>query len=260
MTAKLTGLRVWVTRPASSAAASVQMWQRAGADAVAVSLVRFSPRPLSSGDARRLTALPRPWTVVLTSQNAVRFLADAVASHPELAAAWKTAVAYAVGETTASRARALGVTVAGIAPRATGEDLASMLRSRLTPGQNVVLPGSDRQRPQVRDALVAAGIDVTSLVVYHTLPVSSLERTLAAELTSAPGPVIVLYSPSAVHALREILAADGPPADQVRTAVVGPTTAEAARSAGLQVVASPERPGEASLVESVIAWWRGRPS
>jgi uroporphyrinogen-III synthase len=259
MTPPLAGLRVWITRPQPAAARSVEAWRKAGAVAVAVPTVVLAGAALAEEARHALQEQGRePWTIVLTSANAAEYLLAALEEDPALTARVRAWPAHAVGEATAARARALGLRVVGVSPRATGADLAADLRERGPARGRILLPGSDVRRPDVETALRRAGAEVLACTVYTNEPVSELPAEPARALARGDVDLIALYSPSA---LRGFLAAAArivdDPAGRCPVAVLGPTTREAARTARCRVVAEPVAPGEAALLEAAARWWAG---
>jgi uroporphyrinogen-III synthase len=96
--------------------------------------------------------------------------------------------------------------------------------------RRVLLPVSDRAGDTVARGLESSGARVDTVVAYSTVLTTrsdALERELAQGVAA-----VALASPSAVTAF---CAAAGRSGQAVPVAVMGPTTAEAARGAGLMV-------------------------
>lgn len=110
-------------------------------------------------------------------------------------------------------------------------------------GRRVLLPVSDRAFRTVEIGLAALGARVDRIPAYRTVASASRHRLLR-ELRKGIG-AVAFASPSAVEAFR---AAVGEAGVQVPAVVIGPTTARAARAAGMTVRAT-ARP---STVEGMV--------
>ena len=104
-------------------------------------------------------------------------------------------------------------------------------------GKKILLPRSERARPDLPNALKAAGAEVTEVVAYHTGGVGVIEPGVMWAVREAQVDVISFFSPSAIENMRgelgeEVLSRLGAKA---ALAAVGPVTAAALRNAGLPV-------------------------
>ncbi len=248
----LQGLRAWLTRPSAELARSEHNWARAGAQCLLAPTVRLRAMPLPDADRHRLNTLREgTWLVFVSPSSAQHFLEqwpplEVQAKH------WRVA---AIGERTAQVVRERGLRVERIADPATAEVLGRLLAPEVA-NRDVVVPSSDQARPQLAEALRGAGGRVLSCVVQTTQSLRELPAQVDRALQAHALDLIVAYSPSALgfaraEDLRQRIAS-------VPVAALGPTTAEAARRSGLQVVASPAAPSEPALIEAVAAWWGRR--
>lgn len=258
MSAELSGLRVWITRPQPAAQESVARWMAAGASARAVPTVQVRGLHLNPAEVPKVIQVVRDGWIVLTSANAARFLMEAASLHHDLLTLLRQRPAACVGQATARAARARGFQVEHIAARATGSDLARELVSARR-ADMFLLPGSDLQRPEVELNLRAHGADVTSICVYDTAPVQELAAADADDLRAHTVDAVALYSPSAAAGLVRGAAAGGIAVTQLPPVLaLGPTTAASAEQQGLSVVARADDPGEDSLLADAARWWRSR--
>jgi uroporphyrinogen-III synthase len=113
--------------------------------------------------------------------------------------------------------------------------------------RRILLPVSDRAPETVERGLAARGAVVDRVVAYQTGAASGTRDRLLGELGLDPD-AVAFASPSAVEAF---VAAVGAGASRIRAVVIGPTTAEAARTAGLTVLATAEPSTVAGMVEAV---------
>jgi uroporphyrinogen-III synthase len=118
-------------------------------------------------------------------------------------------------------------------------------------GRRVLLPVSDRAAETVSRGLAERGAVVERVVAYRTVSADggqSLAETLRGGVD-----VAVFASPSAVEAFAAFAGAAG---RGVPAAVIGPTTAEAARAAGLTVLAVAQPATVEGLLTALEQAWR----
>ncbi len=228
-------MRVAVTRPRHQAEALTAALNDAGFDAELVPLIEVAPAV--DGSAALTAALGRlnsyQW-VVFTSANAVDVFFDNVPEGelPPLAA---------VGAATATAIEGYGANVALVAD----DESANGLVNAFPSGEGVVLfPSSDIARPVLAAGLATKGWKTDTVEAYRTLA-----RTLSpAEWKAlANCDVVTLTSPSACQTL-----ASRPGNATLRVVTIGPTTTQAAREIGLEVVAQAEQQSNAGLVAALL--------
>lgn len=144
----------------------------------------------------------------------------------------------AVGRATAAALEHAGALVERVG-QGTGADLVALLG--LTEGAPVVYPCAEEAAPATALALEQAGARLRRVVLYRTVVPAG-----AAEALAQPAEVVVLLSPSAARAYAALALAPLP------AVVIGPTTAEAAREAGLVVRAVASPPGVEGLVAALM--------
>ena len=117
----------------------------------------------------------------------------------------------------------------------------------------VLLPRSDRAGGELPAMLARAGVEVSDVVAYRTIP-----RAVGADELEALGAVdaFLLASPSAVEGLLARVGAAGfrRVFPRAIVAAIGPTTAEALRAAGLPADAVPGRSTVDRLLLEVARW------
>jgi uroporphyrinogen-III synthase len=258
MSERLSGIRLWVTRPEPAARRSARKFEAEGASCWLEATVSLQAASLQARDRAQLRAFLPGSRLLLSSANAARFLADAVASDRELRQALLQLPVSAVGESTARQAHSLGWRVDHVASISLGVEFARELMDR---GAilRVVLPGSDRRRPEIETLLRENGVEVLPLCVYRTIPARSLSADLTEALTAGEFDASLVYSPSAVRGMlagaraRKLDAACLPPC-----LALGRTTGGEVKAQGLRLVAAPRAPGEDALLEAAVEWWSKR--
>ena len=243
----LAGWRVLVPRPAGSADELAELLRRAGAEPVCVPLNAIRPES-GSVEMRRavadLAASAFDW-VAFTSAAAVSAVLDAARQAGlEQPVGGDTRVA-AVGGPTAAALRAAGLTVHLVPDGAGSASTLIAAWPRESGGRAVLLPRSDRARPELPDALRHRGYRVTEVIAYRTITLPVPAETARALATGSLDAVL-LTSPSTAAAV-----ADVPVAPGVIVVAIGASTTAAARDAGLAVTATATQPSAPGLVEAL---------
>jgi uroporphyrinogen III methyltransferase/synthase len=221
---------VVVTRTGTRAGGLVDALERAGAETLELPLTR-QVDAADGGAALRATASvvgDYRW-VVFTSVNAVdRFVAEL-----RDARAFGPASVAAVGGATADALRAEGIepdlvpaehSARGLVeafPRADGDGAA-----------RVLFPCADIAPDTIDRGLEQLGWEVQRVEAYRTVPTAAPEPEILARVARADA--LVLTATSSVHAFVALRAPDGVAVPVPGHVVcIGPTTAEAARAAGM---------------------------
>ncbi len=251
-----------MTRAREQAAALCELLSGAGAVPVLLPAIAVEP----ADDLMPLDrALERLWLggwLAFTSANAVQVVLERLSRRragavdgEHLSALPAGIKVAAVGPATAKALEARGVKVDAMPAEAVGTALAGALGC--LSGKVVVLPGSDIARDETADALRAAGALVERVTVYKT---AAAEPDAAGRAELAKGVDAVTFtSPSTVRGLMERL--DAPLKQQVAqsaVACIGPTTAAAARAAGLEVAVHPHEHTVEALVTELGEYFRHR--
>lgn len=247
----MNGWRVLVTRPREQGEALAAALAVAGAAPVLYPTIALGPPPSWQAFDDAFARLVTYAWVVFTSPSAVRF---ALQRHPALGAALSDARAPRVAAVGRETARALGdhgVPVALVPDEQRQEGLVAAFGA-LPPGTRVLFPQALGGRELLADALGLHGV---------TVDVVAISQTTALPLHTAPPPfdAATFASPSALRAFTGARWARGGAGDLTGltalrgkvVAVIGPTTAEAARSAGVTVDVLAPSPSVAALVQAL---------
>ncbi len=246
----LTGRTVVVTRTGERARGLVHALERAGATALELPLTR-QVDPADGGAALRAAAAAvrdNGW-VVVTSVNAVDRFMGALRDARDLS----SVLVAAVGPATADALRR-----AGIEPDfVPGEHSARGLVEEFpTPGsagsRRVLFPCADLAPGTVPDGLGAKGWDVRRIEAYRTVPRAAPEPAFLDRVAAADA--LTFTAPSTVRAFLALRTAAGEPVTPPAHIVsIGPTTAAAARAAGLDGVHEAREPSPQGIVDELIA-------
>ena len=249
----LAGKRVVITRAIRQSSELFERLTALGAIALALPLVCFAPPEdftALDGALGRLRSFD--W-VLFTSANAVRAVASrAEALNLAVERAAKQPQIAAVGPATTEAASSAGFSVTHTAKTHLGVALAQELGDRLR-DKSVFLPRSDRANPDLPAALRKLGASVTEVVAYRTLPPTDTDKNTVAMMINQQSQAVILFSPSAVHTLVDLLGRDSLAAIQNRVALaaVGPVTAATLREAGVHQIVIASDTTSAAVVEAL---------
>jgi uroporphyrinogen-III synthase len=200
------------------------------------------PRPLKDA----LRSLGDADWLLLTSANAVRAVAGAATAGVALPSALRLASA---GPATTEAIRSLlpGRAITAEATGAYGaEGLAHALALVNVAGARMVFPVSDRSPAELAATLRARGATVEVVVAYRTIPPEGSAERLREALEGGLD-AVTFASPSAVEAFTLL----GGAGSAVPAVVMGPSTAAAAKAAGLAVAATADVATGGALAEAV---------
>ena len=243
--ARLTGRRIVITRAADDAGPWAERLRRLGAEPILMPCLEIVPLD-DAVTARTLReALARASWLVLSSPRGVEAVAALIGG-----ALPKAVHVAVVGPVSARAAASLLGRVDLVATETTARSLARNLLERLAEGASdgvprVVVAGAANGRTDVEVALAEAGVAVTCVALYATVPAppAAVKRDLAADDVDD----ILIASPSAAEGLANCAVV--PPRAHVIT--IGPTTTAAAAAAGLIVSAEARHPGLDGMLEAI---------
>jgi len=244
----LRGQRVLVPRTPDRAGELVTLLRSAGAEVVALPLIRIAaPADPAALDLSLVTLAKGGYSWVgFTSVSAVAAVLDRateLALQPPISADTRVA---AVGPATEAALRARGVPV-DLVPATAGsaEELAAAWPHGV--GQKVLLPRSDLAAPALPEALVAKGYRVDDVTAYRTEPLRPPDD-VADDLRTGRISAVLFTSPSTVTALDGLQIAAG-----TVLGTIGRPTAAAVQKSGHRLDFVADRPTARALVDGLIA-------
>jgi uroporphyrinogen III methyltransferase / synthase len=256
----LDGVTVAVTRPTRQAQPLIQILKERGALPLALPTIRIEPpenrAPLDAA-LRALAAGAFTW-VVFTSANAVEAVVSAAADLGARDECLRAVRAATIGEATARAALDYELDVAIVAGEPTAEGLVASLVPRLQACDRVLYPRSAIGREFLPVALRDAGIDVTTVDAYRTVPESEVSPQAMAHLRSGDVDLILYSSPSSVSSLQVLLGRERTLIEHIPAICAGPVTAASVREAGLPVAMISDHPGPPAMVDAAAEFWLGR--
>ena len=261
----LSGIAVVITRSREQNAALRKLLESRGAGVVDLPTLRFVAVSPADSVRKSLHAFKNYTHLVFTSQTAVEFFAKACSETGISPDTWRQIDIAAVGPATASALDEQGLT-ASIVTDGSGETLAAELLDSggVNSNSHVLVPQSAIARPELEQALTAAGARVTALSVYDTSTEASecAESFLAHMKNDTPPDAILFASPSAVNAFLELTGHVGEEfleRGETRVISIGPTSSAAIRKRGYEVSSEASQPGIDGLVTALEGAVRNGP-
>lgn len=234
----LAGKRIVITRTWSQSAKLARQLEAMKAVPLVRPLISFAdPEDFGPLDAAIAALAQFDW-LILTSAEAVRAVARRSKNLGySLERALGSLQLASVGPVTEEEAKKNSLKVHYVAQTHNGLALAQELGARVQ-GKKVLLPRSDRAKPDLPNALRHRGAEVTEVIAYRTLKPAESDQTKFDEIANGEADAILFFSPSAVEHFgqtfgnRKIRALQ----DKVAITAVGPVTAKALREAGVERV------------------------
>ena len=207
--------------------------------------------------ASRAAAGGYDW-VVVTSANGVRAISEALGRQDSREGGGDTeapllrARVAAVGSATAEAARRAGWSVDLVPESFTGEGLLDAFAAVPVEGARVLFAVAEAARAIVPDGLRARGAYVDVVVAYRAAATAGEDgERLRSLVREGRLDLVTLASPSAAEGLLEMAGRD---VLEVPAAVIGPVTADAARSLGFDVVSEAAPHTSEGLARAVADW------
>jgi len=240
--ASLTGRRILLTRAADDADRWATRLRRRGHVPVILPCLRVEHlHDADTAQALREAIEGATW-VVFTSRRGVE------AAHALIGEEWpRSTPIAAVGPATARAVGRTFGTTPFVARPSTGAALGRALADHMEGNDGsarIVLAGARDGRDDVAVALGRAGIAVTRVALYRTIPNPPLSPRVLVE--TADVDAVWLASPSAVTGLRN----QARLARELRIISIGPTTTDAATAAGFTVSAEARTPTFSGMLQA----------
>lgn len=224
---QLAGKRIVITRPLGLSHPIADALRSRGADPILLPVVCIEP-PHDFGqfdDALHDLQQKKFDWLIFGSQNAVHAVADRARTLGiDMRDAAQSVSVAAVGKVTAGAAEKAGFRVTHIGKN-TGTDLLTELAPEMH-GKHVFLPRSDRAGAAHFAQLHQAGAYVREVIAYRTVPCGEIDPAAAA--AAADADAILFFSPSAVHAFKELVNEEelSPVRETTGIGAIGPVTCE----------------------------------
>ena len=237
----LAGRRVVVTRPSSASRQVISKLRGLGAEVIDSPLIRIEYVEADVSGPRS----DHDW-IVFTSLHGVEGFRRQLERQGLDARFFGAARIAVVGPKTAACLEEAGIRADLIPGEYRARALVEAIGAEAESGQRVLFPCGTLAVDEVSHGLTRVGLEVQTLHVYDTLLQPPNDAAL--EAFRAGVDAVLLYSPSAAKSL----ASSGVDLGGVQIFCVGPTTADAGRSAGLSVSGVPDIYGDEGMIESLL--------
>ena len=254
----LFGRRVLVTRPREQAGDLVDRLTTLGAEPIEAPVIRIAP-PEDRDQLLRAASAPDAFDwIIFTSANAVDAFMGALLERHRDVRMLKGPKLCAIGPGTADKLAEYGITADLIPDEFRAEGVVKAVANGAVEGFRVLLPRADIGRELIAQELRRAGAVVTDVVAYRTVVEDRLpehDPDVYRLLLEGGLDVVTFTSPSTVRGFARIYGEEQA-ADLLKrivVAVIGPTTADAARQLGIPVTIQPAASTIPALVDAIVA-------
>jgi uroporphyrinogen III methyltransferase/synthase len=246
----LFGRCIVVTRAHTPLSTLAARLAEAGAEIIEMPATRIVPLDQSPLHAA-IDRLPTYDWLVFTSQNAVELFWEALRRHGADSRAFARAKLAAVGPSTAEALFARGLVVDVTPERFVAEGLLDAFGARDdVRGARVLYAAAQGARDVLPTGLSALGAHVDVVPIYRTERVADDMAPVRARLELGEVDLVTFTSASAVHAFVAAVGVEA--ARRAPAASIGPVTTEAAREAGLEVIAEASESTISGLVDAIV--------
>ncbi|MGB6692515.1 MAG: uroporphyrinogen-III synthase [Terracidiphilus sp.] len=249
----LAGRRILVTRAANQAGKLSEALRALGAEPVEVPVLEIRPPASYEPMDRALRRLDSFDWLILTSANAVRALAERAAQLQIPLALPSSLKVAAIGDATASAARAAGMRITFVPETYVAEILLEGVTEGVA-GRRVLIARAAVARDLILDALRAAGAEFEVVDAYQNVLPSSAPDLLAAALAKGLDAATFTSSSSVTH-LKEAAgkANIAFPFAGVRAVSIGPITSKTLHELGWPPEAEASVSDIPRLVDAVVS-------
>ena len=250
----LYGRSIIVTRAGDQASELSERLRELGAEVIEVPVIRIeglADTPAMRQAAREANRFN--W-IVFTSTNGVDSFREALDLEGLDVRSLSGVKIAAIGPATRDRLFEIGLRADLIPERFIAESLLESLAAQSSlSGQRFLLPRSEIARPELAQGLRQLGASVTEVPAYKTLQGITMDDPLLERLARREIDLVTFTSASTVKHFVDAIPEGrrGEILPSVRAVSIGPITSEAAREAGIEVVAEAKEYTIPGLVEAV---------
>ena len=195
--------------------------------------------------------------VIFTSVNGVKFFTQRLKEKGVNITVLGGKKICAIGPRTQGELEEMGLTVTFMPTEYRAEGVAEGLKTRGIKGQKILLPRAREARKILPNALREAGGVVDEVEAYRAVRPAKSKDSLEAILNKGID-VVAFTSSSTVRNFMELLS-DKTAMNGVKVAVIGPITAETARTYGLEPAIAPAEYTIPALVEAIVEYFKQVP-
>ena len=252
----LAGKRILVTRPAEQAIEFAASLKNSGAEPILFPTITIASAIDWLECDKALEHLDFWNALLFTSTNGVRFFVEHVqAEFPHLMTALQKCPTFAIGEKTAAKAEAYGLSALHFDETRNTKQLADELAQRVK--GNILFPCGNRTGDTLKKQLEPTGVFVKPVVVYQTLASRPDNTdTVVSDFKNERIDAVTFFSPSSIKHFLDLV----PHSFIKRCAVaaIGSTTANAARKCGLNPDVIAEKSDSKDLIITLENYYRAQ--
>ncbi len=255
MHSPLLGKTILVTRTEEQSAEFIKLLEQLGASVVLYPTIQIVP-PKSWGDCdKAIENINNYDAIILTSLNAAEnFFARVLLSNNGTTKLIAEKTVYAVGDKTRSAVEKYHIPVAAMPAVYDAKHLAITLARTDVKGKRFLFPKGNLAGNVITFALQEHGASVDEVIVYETIEPSHTDaESLRQKLQKNEIDVVTFFSPSSISNFLATIPGDL--LDNLTIAVIGHTTASAAKNVSLPVHIVAEHATSANLVASIVRYY-----
>ena len=252
----ISGKTIVITRDANQAKYFAEQLENLGATILLFPMIKITaPDDLDQIRSTLADLNAFDW-IIFTSSNAVQYFFK---YKNEKQGSLKNIKFACVGNKTSEALERFHITPTIIPNIYTSHDLLDAILKHDIKGKHILLPVSDLAGNELQEGLRTHGALVERMVIYKNVPITNSKKELIFEKIDSHGiDCITFFSPSAVNTFADLIGEKGITlinTRKIKIAVVGSTTAFAARENKLIPEIMPDRSDERSFVEELVRYF-----
>jgi uroporphyrinogen III methyltransferase/synthase len=253
----LTGKRILITRPQRQVEEFSTLLADCGAHVIAFPTIEIvAPGDWQPLDKAIENINSYDW-IIFTSVNGVKYFGQRLKEKGVPRAALTGKKICAIGSRTKGVLEEMGLSVRFTPQEYRAEGIAEGLKALGMKGKKILLPRAREARRILPEALREAGAVVDEVEAYRTVKPAKGKTSLESILKKGID-VVVFTSSSTVRNFMELLS-DKAALNGIKVAVIGPITAETARSYGLIPHIAPQEYTIPSLIQAIVEYFQRNP-
>lgn len=242
------------TRPKGQSDELNRLLETAGAKTMEMPLIKIRPAVLTVQESALFDELEKFQWLVFTSPNGVRNFFE-ILKQKEIPVLPRTLQIAVIGQKTEKVLATFGYSPAFVNPGNTGEDFAEAFIQNIKKDSSrlrILLALGNLARTIIQDELINFA-DCFRVNVYETATPYSLDEKTVQRIKDNRYGMLIFTSPSAIQNFMKLI--HHIPAENIRLACIGETTASEARKQGIQPLVVAEDASAQGIVDSIIQFY-----
>lgn len=251
----LFGKKIVVTRARAQASRLTKQLEALGAQVMETPTIQIEPVPADTQEIKTaIENLSSYQWLIFTSANGVSSFFDDLKAYGKDSRALHGLRIAAIGSATAKALAHRGITADCVPPTYVAEELAEALLPQLHKNDRVLIARAKEARHVLPEMLTQGGAHVDVLSVYETKAVLEGQEELLGALERGTIDMVTFTSSSTVRNFVNLLGGKLDVLRQVKTAAIGPITAQTCRELGVTVDIEAEEYTVEGLVRAIEAY------